>query len=296
MVDFAKQLKSVRRQQGMTQRELGEFLGIGQTAIANYEQGTRVPDALGLYKIAEVLHVSMDELLGRGGPALKEIAEYRSLKTYQSPDTVDFQYEIDSYIELILEGQSITATSRIIEIAGLGITVSTIYRRILEPIFYRAKKPSAAESLSIYQEQAIIQGMRSVMELLKEYIIRKPPNGKRLLGTTVDGETSNVELSMISNFMHLEGWEVMCLGNYLSATEIIEAARIFKPDVIALFIDTSSGIDSAATLISALGSLKALTLAGGEPFSASPGLWQRIHASAYAPRVLEAASLLTKLM
>ena len=65
VVDFAKQLKIARKRRGMTQHELGSCLGLGQTAIANYERGIRFPDAAGLNALADTLQVSLDELLGR---------------------------------------------------------------------------------------------------------------------------------------------------------------------------------------------------------------------------------------
>jgi transcriptional regulator with XRE-family HTH domain len=67
MKSFAERLKHLRKQKGLTQKQLGEALGIGQTAIANYEQGNRSPDGEGLMRIAEVLDISVDAPSGPGG-------------------------------------------------------------------------------------------------------------------------------------------------------------------------------------------------------------------------------------
>ena len=79
---FFKQLgvriAALRKDQGMTQVQLAEFLGLTQQMIASYEVGRRrVPVSL-LAQIAETLAVSLEELIGkkdvqpaRRGPAPK---------------------------------------------------------------------------------------------------------------------------------------------------------------------------------------------------------------------------------
>jgi len=66
---FFKQLgarmAALRKDQGMTQAQLAETLGLTQQMIASYEVGRRrVPVSL-LPQIAETLAVSLDELIGK---------------------------------------------------------------------------------------------------------------------------------------------------------------------------------------------------------------------------------------
>lgn len=49
----------------MSQAELADILGIERSTIAKYETGDRCPDLETLCKIADVLQISTDELLGR---------------------------------------------------------------------------------------------------------------------------------------------------------------------------------------------------------------------------------------
>lgn len=49
----------------MSQLNLANALGIERSTIAKYETGDRYPDIEMLCKIADVLKVSTDELLGR---------------------------------------------------------------------------------------------------------------------------------------------------------------------------------------------------------------------------------------
>ena len=62
---FASRLKSLRKEYGYTQSEVAERLEIGQTTIANYENGSRIPDISKLSMLADLYFVSIDYLLGR---------------------------------------------------------------------------------------------------------------------------------------------------------------------------------------------------------------------------------------
>lgn len=64
MSEFAKNLKKYRKQKNYTQVELGKKLNYGYTAIANYESGRNEPSFDNLIKLAEVLDITTDELLG----------------------------------------------------------------------------------------------------------------------------------------------------------------------------------------------------------------------------------------
>lgn len=62
-----KMLRTLRKNRGITMRALGEYLGVSEGAISQYETGKREADFETLLKIAEYFDVSVDYLL-RGGP------------------------------------------------------------------------------------------------------------------------------------------------------------------------------------------------------------------------------------
>lgn len=64
MSDFAKNLRVLRKERGVTQVRLGKALNYGYTAIANYESGRNEPSLDDLIRLAAFLDVSVDELLG----------------------------------------------------------------------------------------------------------------------------------------------------------------------------------------------------------------------------------------
>ena len=63
-INFGKKLSDIRRAKGLTQKVLGEKIGVSQRVIAYYEGETDFPPAHLLIPIAKALKVSTDELLG----------------------------------------------------------------------------------------------------------------------------------------------------------------------------------------------------------------------------------------
>lgn len=61
-------LKALRKQKGLTQEELAIRLNVVRQTVSKWESGRSVPDADILLKIADVLDVSISDLLGAALP------------------------------------------------------------------------------------------------------------------------------------------------------------------------------------------------------------------------------------
>ena len=66
---FANSLKSLLDKRGMTQRALAEKLGTTEVTVSRYTSGNRTPNVETTVAIAEVLGVSLDQLVGYEPPA-----------------------------------------------------------------------------------------------------------------------------------------------------------------------------------------------------------------------------------
>lgn len=62
---FSEQLRRLRRENGLTQNELGKRLNVSNGTIAMWETGKRQPDLSTLQKLAEFFNVTVDYLMGR---------------------------------------------------------------------------------------------------------------------------------------------------------------------------------------------------------------------------------------
>lgn len=63
-MDFGNKLKELRTQNGLTQKQLADQLGVTKSVVSFYERQERTPSPDILRKLAAVFHVSSDFLLG----------------------------------------------------------------------------------------------------------------------------------------------------------------------------------------------------------------------------------------
>lgn len=64
MVEFGKRLRALRKEKKLTQKQLGKMIGVQDSVISFYELGDRMPSPEILVRLATVLHVSTDYLMG----------------------------------------------------------------------------------------------------------------------------------------------------------------------------------------------------------------------------------------
>jgi transcriptional regulator with XRE-family HTH domain len=64
MKSLEYRLKKLRNEKGVTQQELGDYLGVSRSTVAGYETGKRKPEYDTLHKLANYFNVSIDYLLG----------------------------------------------------------------------------------------------------------------------------------------------------------------------------------------------------------------------------------------
>ncbi|WP_455717650.1 helix-turn-helix domain-containing protein, partial [Anaerosporobacter sp.] len=62
MNDIGIKIKTIRKSKGLTQKQLGDILGISQALIGQYETGKRKPKVEQIARFAEALNVELNEL------------------------------------------------------------------------------------------------------------------------------------------------------------------------------------------------------------------------------------------
>ena len=97
-------IKEFRDQRGLTQKELADLIEMGNTTIANYEKGFRTPKKNTLFKIANALNVTIDDLF----PILKQsdnsiIESIEKILSELDPEP--YQHNVLTYAEGQLEEQ-----------------------------------------------------------------------------------------------------------------------------------------------------------------------------------------------
>ncbi len=72
-MEFSERLKELRKQAHLTQVELASKLGIVQSSYADWERGKKKPTQENLVKIAQILNVSVDYLVGNSEEKADEL-------------------------------------------------------------------------------------------------------------------------------------------------------------------------------------------------------------------------------
>lgn len=62
---IGQSIKEKRLENGLSQEKLAKEIGVTHAAISFWENGVNIPNVLDCWKIADVLNITIDELVGR---------------------------------------------------------------------------------------------------------------------------------------------------------------------------------------------------------------------------------------
>ena len=78
-MEFCEKLKLLREEEGLSQSALAKALGVSQSAVAQWEAGTRKPTAQAVVAIARMFDTSADFILGLVDEKLRLVPYYKGL-------------------------------------------------------------------------------------------------------------------------------------------------------------------------------------------------------------------------
>ena len=89
MIDetFGQRLSRIRKEKGLTQEDIAKRIVISPQAVSKWENDVSSPDILVLSSLADILGVSVDELLGRDAPAGQERVREERAETSETVDS-----------------------------------------------------------------------------------------------------------------------------------------------------------------------------------------------------------------
>ncbi|MBQ9730526.1 MAG: helix-turn-helix transcriptional regulator [Bacilli bacterium] len=107
---FSHQLKEIRKDRNMSQKQLGDLIGVSKVSISNYENGMQYPTLEKLILLAKVLDCSLDYLLGidydnltdlkRDERIFKSIKRNETIYKYLLEDSRNRIKEIEEHIKI----------------------------------------------------------------------------------------------------------------------------------------------------------------------------------------------------
>ena len=63
MKRFGEKLRTLRKRRGLTQKQVGQMLGVNRTHVTRLEKGEKTPHAAMIIKIARLFNVTADQLM-----------------------------------------------------------------------------------------------------------------------------------------------------------------------------------------------------------------------------------------
>ena len=77
---IGQRMQRLREEDGMTQEEMGEKLGVSQGTVSQWERGKRVPGGEAVKAMAELFDTTADFILGIVDEEIKLVPYFRELK------------------------------------------------------------------------------------------------------------------------------------------------------------------------------------------------------------------------
>lgn len=181
-------IKEYRKQRGLTQKELGDLVGVKHNTISGYENGTNEPEQDILFKIASALHISINELF----PETK--SSFQINKNFISNNGINFSKRVGVQIPIlgsVIAGTTISAIEDILgyeeitpELASTGtffclkVKGNSMEPRLFEDDIIVVKQQPDIESGDV--AVVLVNGDEATVKQIK-----KADNGITLIGYNV---------------------------------------------------------------------------------------------------------------
>lgn len=260
--EFSLRIKEQRKKHGLTQKEAAKALGIGQTTIANYENGTRVPDLMKVGEIADLYKVSVDYLLGR------ENVEVKPAEDRKKEEFPDYTYE--EYMKYLLEGNKKMVRKILLSFLKKGVPSRIIYLDYIERSLKEVGMLWEKGDLPIWKEHFISEMSLENMALVKRRKYQENEMERPILMVTPGAEQHTIGLKMLGDMLESNGHNIIYLGNLIPTDNIIHAIRDRKPYAIIISVTMVYHIEAAKMLIDVIkqkfGTKTPTILIGGSAF------------------------------
>ena len=295
--NLGDRLKKIRKDKNLRQIDLASSLGLAQTTIANYEQGTRFPNEKTLSQIADFFNVSLDYLLGRSDTLINNEAI-----TYQQRDineNTEFLLLRKKYFDFVLSGDKDLATKLILDAARNKFSVRDIYFYVLERSLKEVGRLWEMNIMDISQEHYFSNVTQQIMSQLYPYINTKEKNGYSCISLSVNGDFHNIGIRMVTDLLEAEGWKTYYLGSNIPTQNVIKTVKDRKADMLVISATMAFNLDSVSNLIKAVRSAKECKnikiIVGGLAFNIDKHLWKTVGADGYASTAEETVKLVENL-
>jgi methanogenic corrinoid protein MtbC1 len=234
---FGKNLRHYRKQKGMNQRDLGNAVGVGQTTIANYEKGIRVPSIKLINQIKTVLGISVEDLLSDRDNI--ELIVHIG----------DGQWYRETLMNILLQRSEEDIHQVIGSLKPNAYNFSEIMDEIITPVMYEIGSLWMGGHITVAEEHAATEKVISLIDWMTADI--KPLQAKsfKVLSMAYTSEYHTLGMKMVSSFLKIRGFGSIYLGNNLPTYHLIQYLLDEKPDLLLLSVTLLSQLEGVKNMI-----------------------------------------------
>lgn len=238
---FSERIRQLRKEKSLTQQVIATALGVGQTTVANYENGTRLPDYEKLCAYADLFGVSVDYLLGRS----------EDIQSNKAPDRAEVEtvYQFSDYMDSLLACDKNKAIRILLTLLSAGRPGEQIYTDFMERALKEVGNQWERGDLPIWKEHCISEITLESMALIKERNQRSSRDEKVILAIIPGAETHSIGLRMISDRLETQGFRIIFLGSNIPTDNIIQAIKENKPWAVLLSVTMRQHVDTVCLII-----------------------------------------------
>ncbi|MFW6230043.1 MAG: helix-turn-helix domain-containing protein [Halanaerobium sp.] len=246
MTNFGSQLKKLRKANKITQKDLAQALGLAQTTIANYENGSRFPNQETLVKLANHFDVSLDYLIKNemSQPTSIGKSEQELKKMIKKDPHFQKNEEARKLFLILLDQAKTKAQQYILAQVQNQDDIIKIYTDIFQPVLYKIGDLWAKGIITIDKERYFSNSILELMTWLKQKLDKPQKKNFTILGFAPNTESHYIGLRMAMDIFQIAGWESIYYGNNLPIKNILNSISFHQPDAVAFSITSKENLNA----------------------------------------------------
>lgn len=192
------------------------------------------------------------------------------------------------YVLALLEGDRRAASAMVLDAVDSGaLGVHDAYLGVLTPAQQELGRMWHMNEISVAEEHFVTATTKIIMSQLLARAPKRACNGKTVVASAVEGDTHDVGLRVVADFLDMDGWRVIYLGNNMPAGDLVNAVGDFGADLLALSATLYSqrrNVSKAIRMIRERPDIASTpVIVGGRAFLADDAAWKDVGADALAP-------------
>jgi len=209
---FGKALSTLRKEADMTQNEVADRLNLSRQAISKYERGESFPDISVFVRIAELFHVTLDQLVGYGNPTQGESSILKNVARGNADIIADNITDVVNLAPL-LKPSVLTKLSQQFEKQGIDISdIITLAEYLNDDAVVRLIEKASFDDIS---DEFLGKFLPMLNHASKEVIFQKILEGEmdwkfiKVLLPYADYITTHIEAAVVAGALPREVLDIL---------------------------------------------------------------------------------------